>query len=385
MTVRHAWLALLATACSSGSHDAPAPPPPSPPPADARAPIDAAPAPDAAPVDPAPAGVDAAIAIDGERYAIPFGYATTASDGIYLTLTSNRVDCRTKPAYGDPKTDVLLRLTIPVGPGGTYYTGHWISTSMIATLAHKRQHFERAGLGLDMAYTNGVTGAGANINAEVPAKLAAGTHIKGELDAFEANLLGAVKIAGHFDLELCDAPPDYAKPLPAQAPAGPVHGSRGGVAFPKIGSVHAVVHESSSTVDNAIDVSIHRAHGDLPELFYLYFYAEPNVPCGVDEAASKDATLVVAAQSLGGTSKVHPTTGVAEPTAILIYDGERGHTASDFMEVWPAAIVLDGPLDYTDGARLRGAIWSTEAHYSEKKGSFGGHFEATVCHQPPSR
>ncbi|HEY4122026.1 MAG TPA: hypothetical protein VGM56_29365, partial [Byssovorax sp.] len=377
------WLGLLAvTACNGDHRDAPAPaPPPAPAPIDARAAADAAaPTPDARPVDVPPPGADAALVVGDHSYRLGFGYVVPGSDRLYLTLTTSKLDCAHKPSYGSPKgLDAVVEIQIPSGPGGRYFAGSWTPALAIVTLGHERTHLERAGMVFDSEYMNGLSGAESMIRIELPAKAAAGTRVTGELDLAGANLLGAMKLSGHLDLELCEALPvaDLEK-LPMAPPGGAAHGVRGGKAIPVARTVQAIVFQGSSTVANAMDVSLHRGGGDRPFIGELAFYAEPDVPCrGLGDETKPGASLLVEASVAGVTSPRWSVVDVAQPSSIALYLGK-----DKMEEVWPGAVILRGPIDTTNGAKLAGSVWSTHAGYSELKGSWGGTFEAVVCNQP---
>ena len=82
-------------------------------------------------------------------------------------------------------------------------------------------------------------------------------------------------------------------------------------------------------------------------------------------------------QGIGGASREHPRTGSPQPTLLSFLKA-----SGDVMDpevVWSSVAVQLDDLSFAPGSTIHGSVWSIAPDYDEVHGSFGGHFEATVC------
>ena len=383
MTSRLGLLAASAVslcACKGDREPPPAPPPPGPPIPAAAVLVDAAP--EAVPADAAAdAGGtgDVVVSIDGKPHPLRFGIASGSVEGLVIQLFSEPAACSAQ-RFSDPSGGDELSFKVPPGPGGTYFAGHAVSTTMLVQAFDERTQIP-AGLargagvpGMSFPKALGIGGAAGSVTLERVTPRAH-AHVRGTVEGLESSLLGTAEVHGHFDVELCDDV--EGAPLRATAPTGPIRGHRGQTALvPR--TIHAMVMQRAASHDEAIETAIDRGDGSLAEIWRLVFYAAANVPCPPHgKEHNEREAVVVMAQGIGGTSRAHPSLGTPQPTSIELF-GAQG-PPNDVTDVWPAWVQIEAPLDFTAGAKLHGMLWAESAHDDDVKGTFGGHFEATVC------
>jgi hypothetical protein len=322
-----------------------------------------APAGPAIPAEPAsPVATRVEVEVFDARFELRHGHASFEDDTLTLRLTGEPVACSARPELvgRPPAMGATLTVRIASGPGGHFFAGHAVGFNMTFEPA-------RTGAGSSSPELLSSEGLWAPVVALAlqPSTWNAGDRVRGTIEG-DQDRIGGTAIRGAFDVELCNDAHDR-RPLPVTAPATPVRGNLGDTPLvPR--TVYALIQHHTAFHRTHPGAVQHVRHGGIPEIGFLVFYAQPNVPCPkVSEVLAQPPMIYL--RNLGGTS-AERMLGGPQPADAVVTHGDRDVG-------WPAWFQLDS-FTYTAGAKLTGSLWAGSS-VPGGQGQFAGRFEAIVC------